>query len=194
MSSAVPAGLPGLRFKASSSRGAISSVDEFTHSPLGYLPQAPILNAKCQCFQGAMSYSRPPSRSPSIFRRIANATQVQAILEENDKLRTANAWCKSETEQAHRALWEATAQNSRLQQERDKLEMNVEDITSAWRRTRQSVLTGLEKEKQLQRSIKLRDEQARAYQQELEESQYSNDDLKNQKETVGADCFGSIRS
>jgi predicted nuclease with TOPRIM domain len=143
-----------------------------------------------------MSYSRPPSRSPStsIFRRIVNATQVQAILEENDKLRTANAWCKSETEQAHRALWEATAHNSRLQLERDKLEMNVEDITSAWRRTRQSVLTGLEKEKQLQRSIKLRDEQARAYQQELEESQYSKDDLKKQKETVGADCFGSIRS
>ena|SRR5437762_10449886 len=134
-----------------------------------------------------MSSSRPPSRSPSIFRRIANATQVEAILEENRKLRIANDWCKSETERAHGALWAASREKTRLQDINGKLETNVEEITSAWRRTRHSVLTGLEKERQMQKGIELRDEQAMAYQQELEELRNSNDDLKKQKEDNGAD-------
>src|SRR5579862_8622551 len=139
-----------------------------------------------------MTSSRPPSRSTSIFRRIANATHVEAILEENRKLRIANEWCKSETDRAHGALWAASREMTRLQELNEKLETNVEEITSAWRRTRQSVLTGLEKERQMQKSIDLRDEQAKAYQQELEELRSSTDDLKRQKEAVGTDCVETI--
>lgn len=141
-----------------------------------------------------MSDSRPPSRSPSILRRIVNATQVEAILEENRKLRIANEWCKSETERSRRALWAASREKDRLQELNDKLETKVEEITSAWRRTRQSVLAAVEKERYMQKSIELRDEQAEAYRQELEELRNSKDDLEKQKEAVGVHRAETIQS
>ena len=134
-----------------------------------------------------MSHSRPPSRAgtASLFRRIANATQVQSILAENDELRRANAYCKAETEKARLALSVSYWENSRLRDKTEELEKKVEEVTEGWRRTRQCLLTGGDKQTQLQRILDLREEQVRGYEKEVEELTIKHDALVDEKKASG---------
>jgi chromosome segregation ATPase len=133
-----------------------------------------------------MSHSRPSSRAGTgLFRRIANATQVESILAENDELRRANAYCKAETEKARLALSVSYWENSRLRDKTEELEKKIEEITEGWKRTRQCLLTGWEKQTQLQRSLDLREEQVKVYEKDVEELTSKHDALVDEKKTAG---------
>jgi chromosome segregation ATPase len=133
-----------------------------------------------------MSHSRPPSRAGTgLFRFIANAAQVESILAENNELRRANAYCKAETEKARRALSVSYWENSRLRDKTEELEKKVRELTEGCRRDRQCLLTGREKQTQLQRSLDLREEQVKVCEKDVEELTSKYDALVDEKKTSG---------
>ena len=136
-----------------------------------------------------MSYSRPPSRAAapggSLFRRLANATQVQSILADNDALRSANAYCKAEAEKARYAHIVSWGETLKLRSENEELQRKVAELTEANRRSRRCLIAGEEKQAELHRSLDLRAQEAKVYHRELEEVTRKHDGLVDEKKTLG---------
>lgn len=136
-----------------------------------------------------MSYGNPPSRTGSLFRRLANASQVDSILEENAELRKANAYCKSETVRARMALSVATWETKNLQNEYDELTRQIQEITEAWRTTRQCELAGFERLTQVQRTLEGREKEMDEKEREMVELRSKHDALLDEKETASLPHF-----
>jgi len=136
-----------------------------------------------------MSYQRPPSHAAAsgggLFRRLANATQVQSILADNDALRGANAYCKAETEKARLARSVAIWETLNLRAENEELKRQVAELTETCKRTRQCLTAGEEKQTVLLRTLDLRAEEAKVYHRELEEVTRKHEMLGDEKKTLG---------